>query len=152
MEIMSIGAKIGRIPNIRRARGILSRGESGTTLLETLIALTILGIISVAFLSGLTTTSRAAIISARRATAESLAQSQMETVKQAVYVYEATQYTPIQVPDDVSYTGFSAAIVAEAIESPDDGVQKITVTIRHRDRDVFTLESYKVKRADPEVL
>ena len=146
MEIMSIEAKLGRILNIRRARGIFSRGESGTTLLEILVALTILGIISVAFLSGLTTTSQAAIISDRRATAESLALSQMESVKQAAYVYEATQYTPIQVPDDVSYTGFSAAIVAEAIESPDDGVQKITVTITRSGEDIYVLQGYKVDR------
>ncbi len=146
MEIMSIGAKIERIFNIRRVRGTFFRGESGTTLLETLVALAILGIISVAFLSGLTTTSRAAVISDRRATAESLAQSQLETVKQAVYVYEATQYTPIQVPDDVSYTGFSAAIVAEAIESPDDGVQKITVTITRSGEDIYVLQGYKVDR------
>ncbi|MBL7166721.1 MAG: type II secretion system protein [Dehalococcoidales bacterium] len=143
---MSIGAKIERIFNIRRVRGTFFRGESGTTLLETLVALAILGIISVAFLSGLTTTSRAAVISDRRATAESLAQSQLETVKQAVYVYEATQYTPIQVPDDVSYTGFSAAIVAEAIESPDDGVQKITVTITRSGEDIYVLQGYKVDR------
>ena len=146
MEIMSIGAKIERIFNIRRVRGTFFRGESGTTLLETLVALAILGIISVAFLSGLTTTSRAAVISDRRATVESLAQSQLETVKQAVYVYEATQYTPIQVPDDVSYTGFSAAIVAEAIESPDDGVQKITVTITRSGEDIYVLQGYKVDR------
>ncbi len=146
MEIMNTVAKIGRILNIGRARDIVSRGESGSTLLETLVALAILSIISVAFLSGLTTTSRAAIISDRRATAESLAQSQMETVKQAVYVYEATQYTPVQIPDDVSYTGFSAAIVAEAIESPDDGVQKITVTITRSGEDIYVLQGYKVDR------
>ena len=146
MEIMSIGAKIGRILNIGRARSIFSRGESGTTLLETLVALAILGIISVAFLSGLTTTSRAAIISDRRVTAESLAQSQMETVKQAAYVYEATQYTPTQIPGDESYTGFSVAIVAGAIESPDDGVQKITVTITRSGEDIYILQGYKVDR------
>jgi len=148
MEIMSIEAKIGRILNIRIARGIFSRGESGIALLETLVALAILGIISVAFLSGLTTTSQAAIISDRRATAESLAQSQMESVKNAAcdYVPEATQYTPTQIPDDVSYTGFSAAIVAEAIESPDDGVQKITVTITRFGEDIYVLQGYKVDR------
>ena len=146
MEIMSIEAKIGRILNIRIARGIFSRGESGIALLETLVALAILGIISVAFLSGLTTTSQAAIISDRRATAESLALSQMESVKQAAYVYAAIQYTPTQIPDDVSYTGFSAAIVAEAIESPDDGVQKITVTITRFGEDIYVLQGYKVDR------
>ena len=146
MEIMNTVAKIGRILKTGRARDIVSRGESGITLLETLVALAIVGIISVAFLSGLTTTSRAAIITDRRAAAESLAQSQMESVKNAacVYVPEATQYTSVQISSDVRYTGFAAAITAEPLESPDDGVQKITVTITHFGVDVYVLQGYKV--------
>ena len=146
MEIMNTVAKTGRILKTGRTRDIVSRGESGVTLLETLIALAILGIISVAFLSGLTTTSRAAIITDRGATAESLALSQMESVKNdaCVYVPEATQYTPVQISDDVSYTGFAATITAAPLESPDDGVQKITVTITHFGVDVYVLQGYKV--------
>jgi len=137
-----------RFCHAKRARGIFARNQSGVTLLETLVALAILGVISVAFLSGLATTSRAAAVADRLVAAESLARSQMESVKNAAcaYVPEATQYTPIQIPDDVSYAGFAAAIAAAPLESPDTGVQEITVTITHSGVDVYVLQGYKVDR------
>ena len=132
--------------SISRIWNLLYKGESGVSFLETLIALAILGVISVAFLSGLTTTSQAAIISDRRVTAESLALSQMESAKQAAYIYEAAQYTPTQIPADESYTSFSVTIAAEPLESPDDGVQKITVTVLRSGADFYVLQGYKVDR------
>ncbi|HEY91166.1 MAG TPA: type II secretion system protein [Dehalococcoidia bacterium] len=125
---------------------LFNKSESGVSFLETLIALAVLGAISVAFLSGLATTSRAAVISDRRVTAESLARSQMESVKQVAYVPEASQYTPIQIPSDESYTGFSVTITAEPLESPDDGVQKVTVTVLRSGADFYVLQGYKVDR------
>ena len=74
-----------------RITRIFTCRESGTTLLETVVALAILGTIAVTFLSGLVTTSQAAFIADERATAESLAQSQMEWAQNASYVDEATQ-------------------------------------------------------------
>jgi len=65
--------------------------ESGTTLIETLVALALLGAIGVAFLSGLATTSRATIIADEQTTAESLARSQIEWAKKVDYVYECCQ-------------------------------------------------------------
>ena len=61
------------------------KDERGITLIEVLIALAILGLVAVAFLSGLTTASRALIIADERTTAESLARSQMEYVKSQEY-------------------------------------------------------------------
>ena len=55
--------------------------EKGTTLIETLVALAVLGLVAVAFLSGTATMSRATMINDRQETAQSLAQSQMEYVK-----------------------------------------------------------------------
>jgi len=77
---------------------IFTSRESGTTLIEAVVALAILGTIGVTFLSGLTTTSKAAFISDEQATAESLAQSQMEWVKNASYSYNATGYTSAPIP------------------------------------------------------
>ena len=56
------------------------RRESGVTLMETVIALAILGVVSVTFLNGLTTTSKAVFMTDERSTAESIAQTQMEWV------------------------------------------------------------------------
>jgi type II secretory pathway pseudopilin PulG len=118
--------------------------ESGITLLETVVALAILGIIAVTFLGGLVTTSKAAFTVDERATAMSLAQSQMEQVLNASY--NATGYSPAPIPTDKDYINYSANITAESLDTPDDGIQKITVTVNRSGEQVFTLESYKVNK------
>ncbi len=120
--------------------------ESGVTLIETVVALAILGTIAVTFLSGLVTTSRAAFTADERATAESLAQSQMEWVKDTDYVYSATQYSPAPIPGGKDYINYSANITAAPLNIPDDGIQKITVTVRRSGEGVIILEGYKVDR------
>ena len=120
--------------------------ESGATLLEVVVALAILSTIAVAFLSGLATTSEAAFTADELATAESLAQSQMEWVKNADYVYSATEYSLTPIPDGKDYLNYSAVITAESLHDPDDGIQKITVTVERSDEVVIKLEGYKVAR------
>lgn len=133
-----------RISRIKKP-GLLAGQERGAMLIETLIALVILGIISVAFLSGLATASKANIITDEQATAESLARNQMEWVKETDYVPGANQYLP-PMPDGDSYASYSAVTTAQPLHNPDDGIQRIAVTVRHLDKDVFRLESYKVYR------
>lgn len=123
-----------------------TRGESGLTLLEMVVALAILGTIAVAFLAGVATTSRGTYIADERATTESLARTQMEWVKNAGYSYNATSYSIAPVPADKDYVNYSANITAEPLHDPDDGIQKVTVTIAHSGRAVFKLEGYKVDR------
>jgi type II secretory pathway pseudopilin PulG len=126
--------------------GIFGGKESGVGLLETLVALALLGIIAASFLGGLATASKAAFTADERATAESLARSQVEYVKGLDYVYDAMEYSPAPIPGGEDYSNYSVTISAEPLHSPDEGIQKITVTIKHHDKEVFTLESYKVKR------
>jgi len=125
---------------------VFTSRESGATLLEAVVALAVLGTIAVVFLNGLVITSEAAFTADERATAESLAQSQMEWTKNADYVYSATQYSTAPIPSDIDYTNYSANITAESLNSPDDGIQKITVTVKHFDEEIITLEGYKVYR------
>ncbi|MFC1864678.1 hypothetical protein ACFLYG_02490 [Chloroflexota bacterium] len=125
---------------------VFTRRESGATLLETVVALAVLGTIAVIFLTGLVTTSKAAFTTDERATAESLAQSQMEWAKNADYVDSATQYSPAAMPSGKDYINYSANIAAEPLHDPDDGIQKITVTVTRSDELVLTLEGYKVDR------
>ena len=135
--------------------------EAGVTLIETLIALAILGIIAAAFLSGLATTSKAMLIADERATAESLARSQMEYIKNQAYSDNSWDYTVTtsqrsfaQSPswwDDAdnpsllpsSYAGYSVEASADdfdadgdgTMEVPgdDDAIRRITVNIYHPD-------------------
>lgn len=130
---------------IRRLRVSTNR-ESGVTLIETLVALAILGTISVTFLSGLTTAGKAVFIADERAKAESLAQSQMEWIKNSAYVDDASEYTPAIIPTDKGYINYSAIIDVEPLHDPDLGIQKIIITIIHSSDNVVQLTSYKVDR------
>jgi type II secretory pathway pseudopilin PulG len=129
----------------RRLIRVLIRRESGITLLETVIALAILGVVSVSFLNGLTTASKSVLITDEHSTAESLAENQMEWVKNSVYSYNAT-YSEAPIPDGKDFYQYSASILASPLHTPDDGIQKITVTIQRSGSTVFSLEGYKVDR------
>ena len=120
--------------------------EKGFAFIETVVALALLGIIAVTFLGGLATSSKATITANNEITAASLAQTQTEWVKKADYVYEATEYSAAPIPSVQDYTGYSVQIDSEPLNSPDDGIQKITVTIKHWDENALQLDVYKVDK------
>jgi len=123
------------------------KNEKGISLIEVLIALAILGLVAAAFLSGLATASRALIIADERTTAESLARSQMEYVKEQDYDYNDSQlYEQVDV-ESLTHPGYFISVDADPLRYPDDGIQKITVTVDHQNKEeVITLEGYKVNR------
>ncbi len=123
------------------------KGDRGLTLIETVVALSILGVISVTFLNGLSSASRSVYIGDQQSTAESLAQTQMEWVKNTDYSYNATSYDPAPIPTGKDYVNYSVNITAGRLHPDDDyGIQKITVTVAHHDRGIVRLEGFKVDR------
>lgn len=122
------------------------RGQRGVSLVETMVALAVLAAVGVTFLSGLATTSKAVVLTDEQATAESLAWTQMEAVKQALYVSEATTYAGELIPANKDYLNYSVTITAQPLHSPDDGIQKIRVTVRRSGTAIVTVEGYKVDR------
>jgi len=124
----------------------LMKNEKGFTLIEVLVALGLLGVFATVFLMGIATSSKAILIADERTTAESLARSQMEYVKELDYVPEATTYgtDPDLIPAIPS--GFGVSTSAQPLNSPDNGIQKITVTIDYYGEVVIPLEDYKVDR------
>jgi type II secretory pathway pseudopilin PulG len=125
-------------------------GELGLTLIEILVAMGILAAVAVTFLVGMTTSSKAVMISRESVTVESLAKSQIERVKSWVYDindppnYQAARLTDIP-------TGYNIQISAVRLDpendglADDDGLQQITVTVTSDDGSIFALVGYKVK-------
>lgn len=120
--------------------------ESGFGLLEAVVALGIVAVVAVIFLHGMTAISAASFLNDEHATAESLAQAQMESVKSATYVYDATTYSPEPVPTGKDFLGYAVSITAASLNTPDDGIQKISVRVTHNGTIVTMLEGYKVDR------
>jgi len=153
-----------RVRLSNKTRKTLGGSSRGFTLIEMLIALALFAIIAIVFAGGLSTASRAVLTADVRTRAESLARTQMESVKNQDYI----DYTdPDRDPEDYDVLtaypeAYGIEIVAEPIEPEtyepyeyieedgvfegDDGIQLITVTVSHDDRQVITLVGYKIDR------
>lgn len=126
--------------------------ESGFALIDALVAVIVLGMVAAVFIVGLSSVSRADFIINGRSGAESLARSQMESIKAQDYVSFAIpghgDYDLISVP-----TAYTIEVTTVPIErstgqalgpEQDNGVQLITVTVKRDDESIITLESFKV--------
>lgn len=98
----------------------------------------LLGIISVLFLGGVASSSTARVTADERASAKILAESLMDDIKKQTY---EPSYNII-VPDE--FEGYTAALTVASMAN--GSIQKLTIVIGHLDRDVLTLEGFKVER------
>jgi prepilin-type N-terminal cleavage/methylation domain-containing protein len=117
----------------------------GFTLLEVVIAIALIGLIGVAVLSALSTASLALIISDQRATAESIARTQMEYIKDnsatqydgnltaphPQYLSKAPSILPLPANYSVNTTAVRLDLDKPSDPSDDDGLQQITVTVTY---------------------
>lgn len=143
--------KRGKMKKVRlssRARRVFQGRSRGFTLIEVVIAIALLGMIGVAVLTALSTASMALIIADRRATAESLARTQMESIKNQGYIdYSESGHDDY----DLIPTLEGYEIEPVGVLRLEVGLQKITVIVNYHivggenkmiDRQ-FTLEDYK---------
>lgn len=108
--------------------------ERGTSLVEALVAVAILGLAIVAALTALSTGSFAVATVDQEATAQSLARWQLEEIKAAPY---SAGYSAITQPD------YNISVSVDPMAA---NIQKITVTISRATKVLQVVEGYKVNR------
>jgi type II secretory pathway pseudopilin PulG len=114
-------------------------GQRGLGLVETLVAVAILGTAVVAFSVGLSAGSIAVGENDVEVVAQGLAQSQIEYTKSYTYAPGATTYPAISAP-----AGYGISVGVGSVPGTDSDIQKMTVS--HEGETVFQVEDYKVNR------
>ena len=149
------------------------KGEKGFALIGVLVAIAILGLVAVIFASGISTGAKAVFVSDERATAESLAKSQMESIKKSytgATDHDGSLYAEYEKISLSGYAGYEIRSfknvegndvpVSEIVGVPwdtdedpsqpaasENGLQRVILIIDHNDKEaVVTLEGYTVNR------
>ena len=119
--------------------------EKGFAFIETIVALGLLGIVAVAFLSGLGTSTKATIVTKEHAFAESLARSELEYIRNCTYQYDTNNYGINPVLDIPEGWSIDPPVV-EPVHETDDGIQKVIVSVKRDGKEIISLFTYKVDR------
>ena len=115
--------------------------QRGLGLVETLVAVAILGTSVVAFAAGLSAGSIAVRGQDEIAVTQGLAQTQLEYTKSYAYNPGAVTYPAVAAPP-----GYSISVGVSAVPGTDANMQKITVTVSREGQAVETVAGYKVNR------
>ena len=116
-------------------------GERGSTLVELVVAAAIVGVALATFIAALSTGSLSVGELNRETVAQSLAQRQLEQLKDAAYDATGASYSLVSTP-----AGYSIALNVNSALYADTNIQKITVTVSKDAQSVLVLENYKVNR------
>jgi prepilin-type N-terminal cleavage/methylation domain-containing protein len=122
------------------------KSQKGFSLIEVLVAMALLGVIGVAFLGALATSSMAIVTTDEHQKAKNIAEMEMEYIKNLPY---AANYTPLALTSE--YSGFSVVTVDGVIypqdiaDNTDGKIQKVEITIQRNSQELYTLVSYKAQ-------
>lgn len=111
--------------------------ETGTTLVELLVALAIIALAVTIFIAALSTGSLAVQTTDQLTTANHLTAVQLESIKNEAYD-PGGAYTAVTAP-----AGYTINITYSQIQP---GLQQVTVTVVYQGRPLSTISNYKVDR------
>ena len=117
------------------------RDERGVALVESLIAVAILGTTVVTLIIALATGSIAIRETDQEVVAQSLARTQLEYIKGYAYDPDATTYPTVSAP-----TGYTISVGVSSIPDTNSNIQKISANISREGGLILTIEDYKVNR------
>ena len=149
----------------RRAVRRLVRGsETGSTFVEVLVAVTILGLIAASIPPAIIFSTKSVFAQKERTIAEYLTRNQVEYIKSSAYISGEVgpwdpdgypDYSEVPVPDNTYEILVSARPIDvndvtgehEGYLGPglDEGIQEITIEVRHVGDEVLTTRAYKVE-------
>ena len=155
--------RTGIVAHLMKRTLLAAGGQKGVTLVETLVALALLGILGVAFMSAISTSAITMASTEKNVDVESLARAQLEYTKNTESCpYIAYIYGPPDIPPDYTTldelapgadyaiaipSSYSINVTAAALDlTSDTGIQKITVTISKDGSALLAIEGYKVYR------
>lgn len=116
------------------------RDQRGVSLVESLVAVAILGTAIVALLAAASAGSIAVGIEDQRLTVDNMVQSQLEYTKDSDYIIAPATYPAITPPPG----GYSVTAEALPIPGADDNIQLIKVTAYRNGKALLTVEDFKV--------
>ncbi|MDD5095690.1 MAG: hypothetical protein PHV74_15150 [Dehalococcoidia bacterium] len=142
----------------RRLREMVTaaRDQCGVALIDTVVALALLGVFGVVFLSAISTSTITMAGIEDKVNVDNLARAQMEYTKNTnscpydsvpPYDYQALDQLNPGSPYAIAVpSGYSINVTAAALHDPDDGIQEITVTIYRNGNSLLVTQGYKVDR------
>lgn len=134
----------------------LLQGQKGVSLVETLVAVSILAVIGVVFMNAMYTAYVSVGITDEQQQAEILVRSQIEAIKNTTYadngIYPVTVSVPSQYSMSISVTPPMHIGTIEnntplevLMGGPVTTIQEITVSVSHGNKPVLSVACYKVK-------
>lgn len=119
----------------------MHRDEKGVALVESLVAVAILGTTVVTLIISLATGSIAIRETDEEVVVQSLARTQLEYIKGYTYDPDATTYPTVSTPP-----GYTIVVGVSSTPDADPDIQKVTANISREGNLILTIEDYKVNR------
>jgi hypothetical protein len=116
-------------------------GEHGITLVEAAVSVLLLGGGVLTMILTMSGGALAVQVNDEEVTAQALARSQMEYIKECSYNPFAVTYPAVDAPDD-----YSIDVTVAAVPGANANIQKVTAVIERAGKTLITIEDYKVNR------